>query len=912
MIVMSKDKDDEELKNLLQDVEKSSQELQNTIDKKLAKTYIITKEAKPQKAIITKALEPSQATLLPDPLEQDVLKLLDILDKEIGEEASTKIEKQPIKVKEATNKLLNESFDHVINEPNQQLAKNPYPISTKSQTQEYDNLVNKLLNELDKEDKLIDAQEKTKSKLQEKTKSKLQEKGKSKLKEKGKYKKLDVTKDIASAKLKKTYKNNEIGFFQKYKIAKELMQATSKNRQANLLYSAIIDNQEGVAKSLERLMNKGKSNKNVKKFKKSELENIRKAAEKKKHINNSIDKLEAQLNAIESAKPPSKSLGDEKIETLNKLRKNNIDKLKQNIKTLKQIAVVIKAGPASKTKLNKKQQQQNKEIDQELEKLAQDFKYEKTPKEKEKTEPQKYTVTKAQKPQKAVQSEGLKPQKATLLDDFNKILDEKINPSQQKPEIKSTEAKIENIPSNQKEIKNIPPLKEKEAEYIFPEMEKENQAIDQMLKSEQIEEIAKDEFLIAPTTQDAQSPDIGAEENLILDAIRTEILQKQQQSLQNNIINAAQTENEKKKLNALSPEKFRDYLITLEGKDKLSQIIKNPKIQQELNNIEIAGYKKIHNKFKENFKDIEWKASPDVPNEKVTNIKNDQGEHIASIKETTHNTQPITLTLEDGKTKTINSYRTIDFPKKLENGKGPMHLSMAVKDENGKNIPEKNAVYFTADYDENGKLTELSAPTPVQFMGNGADSIGYVERNGKIYTLPVTKEKYQEMMQEVALNKGNAVDLSQEAALSQDKISTAQKIDPNAHQIDEIEMKKPQKEVKIDPELSNKNKEETKALLANEIKKGNQEKVESIIEATKPSRKDVPKGVQMLQSEDYKIAYHDGMKEAKKAQNKNTQDKIHRASAILIKEGKIDPKTHIKLVQENTKSLNKGRGSARG
>lgn len=37
-------------------------------------------------------------------------------------------------------------------------------------------------------------------------------------------------------------------------------------------------------------------------------------------------------------------------------------------------------------------------------------------------------------------------------------------------------------------------------------------------------------------------------------------------------------------------------------------------------------------------------------------------------------------------------------------------------------------------------------------MGKGDNAIGYIERNGEIYTLPVTKKAYNEMMTEVAKN----------------------------------------------------------------------------------------------------------------------------------------------------------------
>ncbi len=83
--------------------------------------------------------------------------------------------------------------------------------------------------------------------------------------------------------------------------------------------------------------------------------------------------------------------------------------------------------------------------------------------------------------------------------------------------------------------------------------------------------------------------------------------------------------------------------------------------------------------------------------------------------------------------KIIKSYRKIVFPPNLQDGKGPMHLSMALKDQNGRNMPENGALYFTAHYDENGKLNEVSAPTGIKFASEDPNEIGYIEKNGKIY-----------------------------------------------------------------------------------------------------------------------------------------------------------------------------------
>ena len=65
-------------------------------------------------------------------------------------------------------------------------------------------------------------------------------------------------------------------------------------------------------------------------------------------------------------------------------------------------------------------------------------------------------------------------------------------------------------------------------------------------------------------------------------------------------------------------------------------------------------------------------------------------------------------------------------------------------------------------------------------MGKGDDAIGYIERGGKVYTLPVTQGKYKEMMLKVEANKGMGANVSQSievAAIAQDKVTTV-KVSP--------------------------------------------------------------------------------------------------------------------------------------
>jgi hypothetical protein len=261
----------------------------------------------------------------------------------------------------------------------------------------------------------------------------------------------------------------------------------------------------------------------------------------------------------------------------------------------------------------------------------------------------------------------------------------------------------------------------------------------------------------------------------ITQAIRDEVLTKQQLYLQQEIAKTIPV-GERNHFLDQDLSAFRTFLQTDNGKEKLSSAMQKPETENQLKNIESNGYKEVHTQFQDSFKNVAW-VSP--PNSKVrfSEIKGDDGQHITSLKETT--VQGTTqVALEDGSMRSIKSYRQIEFPKQIEGGKGPAHFSMAVKDENGRNVPEKGAVYFTAHYDDKGKLTEVSSPVPVKFMGKGDDAIGYIERGGKVYTLPVTQGKYKEMMLEVVANKGMGANVSQSVeAEAQDRV-TAVKVTP--------------------------------------------------------------------------------------------------------------------------------------
>jgi hypothetical protein len=265
---------------------------------------------------------------------------------------------------------------------------------------------------------------------------------------------------------------------------------------------------------------------------------------------------------------------------------------------------------------------------------------------------------------------------------------------------------------------------------------------------------------------------------------------------------------------------------------------------------------------------------------------------------------------------------------------------MAVKDQNGRNISEKEAVYFTAHYDEQGKLTEISSPIPVKFMGKGDDAVGYIERVGpdgkpKVYTLPVTQGKYKEMMKEVAKNQGMAVDLSQEVAQeAQDLALTKKKSRDPVLERDE-EAVQPQKKTgrsedlialpetdaiplqmvsvqgtaqdkttAIDNMLRGVSPERIVATLKDQVAKGGSEAVGLIVEATKEGRTGDHRDVPTLTAAQFKEVYETGMNAAKVISDKrapqnlakHTEDSmrnIHSACNKLTKPAAVDPIDHM-------------------
>ena len=457
-------------------------------------------------------------------------------------------------------------------------------------------------------------------------------------------------------------------------------------------------------------------------------------------------------------------------------------------------------------------------------------------------------------------------------------------------------------------------------------------------RAPKVEEIEAQDSIISVSTTEKGPSKVkvlsSSEVDPITEAIRKEILAEQQKLIK------AQIALSNPSVNAMDSQRFREYLTSDPGKEEAAKVFAKPEIQTALNKIEVEGYKKVHAEFSDSFKNVNWTPDQVVaagqPKTKTSEITNEDGLVVAKIKETTHDIAPLAVTLDNGDKVNVKSYRTIDFPKELEAGKGPLHLSMAVKDQNGRNISEKEAVYFTAHYDEQGKLTEISSPIPVKFMGNDDKAVGYIERNGKVYTLPVTQGKYKEMMKEVAKNQGMAVDLSQEVAQeAQDLALTKKKSRDPVLERDE-EAVQPQKKTgrsedsialpetdaiplqmvsvqgtaqdkttAIDNMLRGVSPDRIVATLKDQVAKGGSEAVGLIVEATKEGRTGDHPGVHTLTAAQFKEVYETGMNAAKVISDKRAPEKqtkhaedsmrnIHSACNKLTKPAAVDPADHMR------------------
>ncbi|WP_040255634.1 Sca4 family spreading effector [Rickettsia hoogstraalii] len=318
----------------------------------------------------------------------------------------------------------------------------------------------------------------------------------------------------------------------------------------------------------------------------------------------------------------------------------------------------------------------------------------------------------------------------------------------------------------------------------FTEEEKQQQMKqEQELFSQPTLDTADDGFSFTPASSTQSTPLIstlsgsispdGQTSDPITEAIRREILEKQRDILREYFAN---TNPELAEQIAKEEEdrKFRAFLSNQDNQGLINKAFEDSETKKRLEAAEIAGYKNVlstysaANGYQGGFKPVQWENQISASDLRATVVRNDAGDELCTLNETTVKTKPFTVAKQDGTQVQISSYREIDFPIKLDKADGSMHLSMVALKADGTKPSKDKAVYFTAHYEE-GKdskpqLKEISSPQPLKFAGDGPDAVAYIEHGGEIYTLAVTRGKYQEMMQEVKLNQGQSVDLSQTIA----------------------------------------------------------------------------------------------------------------------------------------------------
>ncbi len=177
------------------------------------------------------------------------------------------------------------------------------------------------------------------------------------------------------------------------------------------------------------------------------------------------------------------------------------------------------------------------------------------------------------------------------------------------------------------------------------------------MDSEIIEQQEESQDLVILANSDSSSSFIGIEEELdpITEAIRQEILLKQRDILRKYI-----AENLDLTVNHCDDQEFAHYLKNVNNRVIVNQAFLDPKVK-----VEIEGYKKVHHNFTDRFQTINWQNSDKEENIREQVIKNDEGNQLATIRETTHKINEV-MFLSDGTTRQINSYRTINFPTRLK------------------------------------------------------------------------------------------------------------------------------------------------------------------------------------------------------------------------------------------------------
>ncbi|WP_371218544.1 Sca4 family protein [Orientia tsutsugamushi] len=167
--------------------------------------------------------------------------------------------------------------------------------------------------------------------------------------------------------------------------------------------------------------------------------------------------------------------------------------------------------------------------------------------------------------------------------------------------------------------------------------------------------------------------------------------------------------------------------------------------------------------FAASFSTLDWDTQANsVGNTTQKTITNDAGEKVTDLISNSHKTQ-LSASV-NGVTKTVTKHRTIDIPRAVEENKGPLDLALVAQDATGKNMSESKAVYLTAHYNQEGKLVEMTHPEPMKFFSDDPRSPAYTVINNEVYTLPITKEKYEQLTKEISQNiQEQDKDIEQEA-----------------------------------------------------------------------------------------------------------------------------------------------------
>ncbi|MDG1436335.1 MAG: Sca4 family protein [Rickettsiaceae bacterium] len=199
---------------------------------------------------------------------------------------------------------------------------------------------------------------------------------------------------------------------------------------------------------------------------------------------------------------------------------------------------------------------------------------------------------------------------------------------------------------------------------------------------------------------------------------------------------------------------FNKYIEQEENKKALKAILQVPaeqdKLHKALETVELEEHKKLIESIP-NPQKLEWQGSI----QQITNPET--GIVYCDLKKT--QSENIKVHLANNSYVDITNRETIDFPMALNEGSGTFQIFIAARNQD--NQPSSKVPGFSAHYDDAGKLKSISCPQMIKFAGIGPDAVGYIEKDGEVYTLPVTRGKYKELNKQLEINNGiKPIDIS--------------------------------------------------------------------------------------------------------------------------------------------------------